>query len=81
MLHIRIFKKKETSSSDTDPAGWRIHRKERTEAQGYRTLQLPTTVDMTGIKANIVNGTLTVRCPKLVHQAPTRRDIPVTRAE
>ncbi len=76
VLHIRVFKKKE-STSDSDESGWHFHRKERTEAQGYRSIPLPSTVDLTGITSSVLEGTLTVRCPKLVQQMPTRRNIPV----
>ena len=53
-----------------------FHRLERGHGSFQRTFQLPLPIDHSAVTADLKDGVLTVRCPKL--QAPSSRRIPIT---
>ena len=53
-----------------------FHRLERGHGSFQRTFQLPQPIDPGGVTADLKDGVLTVKCPKLA--APSTRRIPIT---
>lgn len=55
---------RDSSHADTVEAGWRVHRRERSETFSVRTLALPSNVKRDAIAVELNNGVLHIKMPK-----------------
>ena len=55
---------RDSSRADTVEAGWRVHRRERSETMAMRTLALPANVKRDNISVELNNGVLHIKMPK-----------------
>ena len=61
------------SGAEAKPVTW--HRRERRRGSFSRRLTLPTTVDASRIEARLVNGVLTLTCPKTAASQPRKVEV------
>jgi len=55
---------------DEAPAGYTVHRKERSAVRFTRTIALPARVETDGVQADLKNGVLELRMPKVAAERP-----------
>lgn len=55
---------------DETPEGYTVRRKERSAVRFARTIALPARVETDGVQANLKNGVLELRMPKLAAERP-----------
>lgn len=55
---------------DETPEGYTVHRKERGAVRFARVISLPAGVETDGVQANLKNGVLELRMPKLASERP-----------
>jgi HSP20 family protein len=56
--------------SDETPEGYTVHRKERGAVRFTHTLALPARIEPEGVQANLKNGVLELRMPKVAAERP-----------
>jgi HSP20 family molecular chaperone IbpA len=64
IVHVNVNKDESKETDDTDVFGRRVHRSERFTGSGYRSIRLPANADVNAVKANLVNGLLTIEVQK-----------------
>jgi len=59
-------------NGSAEPRGVTWHRRERGSREFERRITLPATIDPSGVEARLVDGVLTVTCPKAAEAQPHR---------